>query len=120
MARTPVPSSHRLPGGPLVRVRFPVASDRAKLRDLLDRAGGQGGDLAERRLLRFDPRTRVALVAAVALNGSEVLVGYMAGDLRQGAGPDLIVADERLAPGVADVLADMLRTRVEDQLARSA
>ena len=120
MARTPVPSSHTLPNGLLVRVRLPVSGDVRGLQRLLDRTAHEGDDLEARRLLRFDPRKRLALVAAVAPGAAELIVGYIAGDLLEGARPDILLADEILAPEVSELLADVLEGRVEGRLGRSA
>ncbi len=98
---------HTLPEGTRLRVRLPQVRDRAGLVDLLTRLGLEAEDLDVARILRFDPRGRTVICATVWTGTTETMVGIVAG-ARDGRGPDLLVTDERLTPGVGDALRDLL------------
>ena len=61
-------------------------------------------DLDVRRLLAFDPARRHVLCALAPLDGAEVLAGLGAIDFGEDA-PDVLVVDERFAPGLGDCSA---------------
>jgi hypothetical protein len=115
MARTSVPSAHTLPGGLRVRLRLPHSSDRHRVAAL-----PAPDELEAGRLLRFDPRRRLVLCATAWIGGSEALVGCGAIDLRPGAAPDLLLADETAAPQLGELLADVLRAERTARVRRAA
>jgi len=113
MARSdtsPLRRTFPVPGGPSVRLRMAGPSDRAHLAALLERRGLAATDLDVRRLLAFDPARRHVLCALAPLDGSEVLAGVGAIDFGDDA-PDLLVIDDRFAPGLGDVLGRVLIER---------
>jgi hypothetical protein len=98
---------HTLPEGTRLRLRLPQVRDRAGLVDLLTRLGLQPDDLDAARILRFDPRGRTVVCATVWTGTGETMVGIIAG-ARDDRGPDLLVTDERLTPGVGLALRSVL------------
>ena len=100
--------SHRLADGKRVRLRLPHAGDRAGLTALHDRLGAPLDGMRLRRILRFDPRACLSVCATTFHGVTEVLVAYGHVDP---AGAELIVADEALAPGVADLMRAVLAER---------
>ena len=100
--------STTLPSGLRLRLRMPHAGDAPRVRALLGTLGlAAADDLALSRLLRFDPLERVAVVASVLTGRSETIVGIAAMD-RFADAPDLVLADERNAPGAGAALAEAL------------
>jgi hypothetical protein len=97
-----------LPTGLRLRVRMPQHFDTARLRTLFERVGLVPDDLLLSRLLRFDPRERVAVVATVLVGRAEEIVGLAVSD-RFADTPDLVLGDELQAPGVSALLEDALR-----------
>ena len=97
-----------LPNGLRVRLRLPGPSDRARLRTLCLRLGLPADDLAIGRLVRFDPRVRTAVCATCFAGARETVVGYAAID-RSADEPDVLLADDDIAPGVREVLAAVVR-----------
>ncbi len=100
--------STTLPGGLRLRLRLPHGSDRAALAGLLAGLGLGADELAIGRVTRFEPHRRAALCATVFAPGGERLVGFGAID-RDAPAPDLLIADEREAPGVTAALEAALR-----------
>lgn len=104
--------STTLTSGLRLRLRIPHRSDAEGLRDLLGQLGVPADDLAISRLLRFDPRERVTVVAGVLIDRSEEIVGIAV--MEHGASePELLAADEARAPGTAAALAGALRAHGE-------
>ena len=99
-----------MPGGPPVRLRMAGPSDGPLVGALLERRGLPAVDLDVRRMLAFDPARRHVLCALAPLDGTEVLAGVGAIDFGEDA-PDLLVVDERFAPGLGDVLGRVLIER---------
>lgn len=91
-------------GGVPLRLRLPLGRDRAALRGLLERLGLHACDLERRRLVAVDPRARLALCATAWVDGREVLAGYAATRRDGDPEPDVLLADEALAPGVGVLL----------------
>jgi hypothetical protein len=120
VARTHVPSSHRLADGTFVRIRLPHPGDAPGVAALLERLGVRADALTAGRMLRFDPRTRAVVVACAWTGATETIVGYGTIDLRAGADPDVALADETLAPGLGPLLASVLAGRAEDRARRAA
>jgi hypothetical protein len=109
-------SSHRIGNGLRVRLRFPHTRDRPAVAALYARLGRPCDELELRRLLSFDLRRRRVVFAIAWLDGVETLVGA-AGTAHDGdPAPDVLLADETLAPGVGDLLraalAEQERLRV--------
>ncbi len=63
-----------------------------------------------RRLLAFDPARRHVLCALAPIDGAEVLAGLGAIDYGEDV-PDLLVVDERFAPGLGELLGRVLIER---------
>ena len=96
--------SHRVLNGLRVRLRYPHTRDRATVAALYGRLGLPCDELELRRLLSFDLRHRRVIFAVAWVNGVETLVGA-AGTTRDGdPAPDVLLADEALAPGVGELL----------------
>lgn len=104
--------STTLPSGLRLRLRMPHAQDAPQLRELLARLGLAADDLQASRALRFDPRERVVVVATVLAGRTEDVVGFAAMP-RFASEPELLLADEARAPGVAAILEQTLRTHGE-------
>ena len=75
-----------------------------------ERRGLPADDLDVRRLLAFDPARRHVLCALAPLDGAEVLAGLGAIDFGEDA-PDVLVVDERFAPGLGELLGRVLIER---------
>ena len=101
--------SYPLHDGNRVRLRLARGSDARGLRALL----AERGDTSEvelRHLLRYDPRHRRVVCATALIDGRERIVG-VGGIGADSAAPELLVADEQLAPGVGALLGDALLSR---------
>jgi len=107
---SPLRRTFPVPGGPAVRLRLAAPADRPRVRELLERRGVAAGELELRRLLAFDPARRHVLCALAPLDGQDTLVGLGAIEAGQDA-PDVLVVDERLAGGLAEVLGRVLSER---------
>jgi hypothetical protein len=94
-----------LENGLRVRFRLPHAADRRGLQALFARGHSPIGELHARRLLRFEPRGRVALCAVAPVGGRESLVGFAAA-APGGGPPEVVLADEAVAPGMSLELRD--------------
>jgi hypothetical protein len=92
-----------------VRLRLPHAGDRAGLIALHDRLGAPLEPLRLARILRFDPRACLSVCATMLTGLNEVLVAY--GHIDRDGGASLVVADETLAPGAADLVRAALVER---------
>ncbi|MDX6664923.1 MAG: hypothetical protein QOG68_1129 [Solirubrobacteraceae bacterium] len=101
-----------LPDGQRVRLRLPHRFDGAPLRALHQRLGLEADDLLLGRVIRFDPRERVAVVATLLAGHSENIVGLAVMD-RHAGDADLVLADEEQAPGVGAFLEAALRTHTQ-------
>lgn len=107
--------SATLPAGHRVRLRMPHRHDVQRLRALLERVGLDADELALRRALHFDPRRTLAVVATVLVGRSEEIVGVALMD-RDSPDPDLLLADEAMAPGITALLeATVARSAVWPQ-----
>lgn len=100
--------STTLADGQRLRLRMPQGSDAPRVRALLAGLGLAADDLAVSRLVRFDPRERIAVMATVLGPRGETLVGLASMD-RYAADPELVVADEDTAPGAGTILEEALR-----------
>ena len=99
--------STTLPNGLRVRLRLPIPSDRARLRELWGRLGGDADELATTRLVWFDPRERSAICATAFAGAGEAIVGYGSME-RHAEQPDLLLVDDELAPGIEELLTEAL------------
>src|SRR5262245_38876389 len=99
-----------VPGGPDVRLRLAGPADAAGLGALLARRGLAADPLQLRRLLAYDPASRIVMCALAPIDGIDTLVGLGAIDAGEDA-PDVLVVDERLAGGLASVLGRVLIER---------
>lgn len=99
-----------LPDGSRVRLRLPQAADRPRLRELHERLGLACDEVELARALRFDPLERTVLCASVWTGTQELLAGWAAAD-RGAVQPELLLADETLAPGIALLLTRTLAER---------
>jgi hypothetical protein len=106
----PLGRSHLLPSGVRVRLRPPRPGDFGPLAALHTRLGLSVADLELRRLLRVDPRRRLAITATAQTGGSETMVGFAAAE--HGGPPDALLADERNAPGIGRLLHRAVREGV--------
>jgi hypothetical protein len=103
-----------LPDGTRVRLRLPHAADRPGLRALHARVGLHADELDVARVLRFDPRRGAVVCATAWTDRGPLVVGY--GAITHGdAHPEVLVADEARAPGLSELLGDVLRRRAADR-----
>ena len=93
-----------------MRLRMAGPHDRELVTRLLERRGLPADQLDVQRLLAFDPCRRHVLCALAPLDGTEVLAGVGAIDFGAHA-PELLVIDERFAPGLGGVLGRVLIER---------
>ena len=109
--------SYPLPDGGRVRLRLLRRSDAAAVRVLLATAWAVPDDLELQRLLRFDPRRRLAIAAVSLRARGEALLGAGAIDLAPGAEPDLIVVDPDHGAALEELIAWALRARARRRAA---
>jgi hypothetical protein len=115
---------HTLPDGLRVRLRLVRLSDRSGIRALLERTG-MGEPLRPAHRVRFDPRRTAVVCATALIDGRETIVGIGAIDFARGSGRGLeplprdLVVDPR-APGVAELLGDVLTDRAHGRSRRRA
>ena len=109
--------SYPLPDGGRVRLRLLRRSDAAAVRVLLATAWAVPDDLELQRLLRFDPRRRLAIAAVSLRARGEALLGAGAIDLAPGAEPDLIVVDPDHDAALEELIAGALRARARRRAA---
>ena len=118
---TPFARTFALPSGSLrVRVRLARPGDRAAVRELLGAQGLEAADPQLRDLLSYDPLQRLVLAAFAPTGVTDTIAGLGAIDLHPGAEPDTLVVDERVAPGLGQLLGEMLLARVEAHARRAA
>ncbi len=98
-----------LPSGLRVRLRLAQRRDLPRIQLLLH-ALGCDDQLEGTRLVRFDPRRRVVVVATALIDGAEMLVGI--GALNVGAlTSDTLAVDPSNGDGLPELLGGALRTR---------
>jgi hypothetical protein len=95
---------HDLPDGRRVRLRLPLARDRAALHELLGRLGLAADELDVGRALRWAPNRRVAVLATTWADDGERVVGFAAVDTA-GGGPT-VLGDPAVTGLLCDALAD--------------
>jgi hypothetical protein len=105
--------SYPLPRGPRVRLRLAQLRDAPEIRALLERQGVEPEELEIARLVRFDPRARVAICATALLGSTETVVGVGAIELDANldAEPDTLVVDDELTDGLDELLKRALTGR---------
>ena len=86
-----------------MRTRYPHRRDLAGVRTLLERLGLECDELELRRMLGVDPQRHVAIVATTLAGRLEAVAGFGFMD-RFAEDPDLVVADEELAPGAGELV----------------
>lgn len=99
-----------LPDGARLRLRLPHRADRVGIQALLLGLGLGIDELDLARTLRFAPRERAVACATAFVGGTERVVAVGGIDLGT-RDPDLLVADEALAPGAGAALVFALRVR---------
>jgi hypothetical protein len=104
--------TYALPRGPRVRLRLARSRDAPAIRALTAEHGIELDSLSLERLLRFDPR-RIVICATALVGAGEVVAGFGAIELRSGAEPEPVLADEGFAEGLGELLAAALAGRVE-------
>jgi len=102
--------TYALPRGPRVRLRLARSRDAAAIQALAAEHGIELDSLSLERLLRFDPR-RIVICATALVGAGEVVAGFGAIELEPGAEPEPVVADERFAAGLGELLAAALAGR---------
>jgi hypothetical protein len=113
---SPLRRTFPVPGGPPVRLRMAGPSDRPLVKALLERRGIEATELELRRLLAFDPARRHVLCALAPMDGHETLMGF--GAIDAGADvPDVLVVDERVGRGLAELLGRVLVERARPRAA---
>src|SRR5262245_11621178 len=105
-----------VPGGPDVRLRLAGPADAAGVGALLARRGLDADPLRLRRLLTYDPVSRIVMCAFAPIDGADTLVGVGAIVAGQDA-PDVLVVDERLGGALAAVLGRVLMERARTRRA---
>jgi hypothetical protein len=88
-------------------------ADEPGIRVLLQRDGHRQLDVA--RLVRFDPRERVAICATALIDSTELIVGVGSIELdsQRDPAPELLVVEEALRDGVGELLERALVGRAE-------
>jgi hypothetical protein len=112
--------TYELPSGPRVRLRLARRFDLPAIRALLEQREVPASEVALERLVRYDPRRRIAICATAPLDGKELLVGVGAIDLTADAEPDTVVVDERLTEGLGELLGAALVHRARTHARRVA
>lgn len=102
--------SYALPRGPRVCLRLARPRDAAGIAELFWTHGLEPDDLEVARLVRFDPRRRIAICATALVDGAERVVGVGAIDIDDGAPglPAMVLVDEHLTQGLEQLLTDAL------------
>lgn len=101
---------YSLPRGPRVCLRLARPRDAAGVRALLAARGVAPDDLGLARLVGFDPARRIVLCATALIGSADTVVGVGAIELGEGASgePTLLVVDEQLTEGLAELLRGAL------------
>lgn len=107
--------SYALARGPRVCLRLARARDAGGIADLLWGHGRQPDELELERLVRFDPRRQVVLVATALVESRETVVGVGAIELEHSleALPTFVLADAHLTEGLDELLTAALVGRAQ-------
>jgi hypothetical protein len=102
-----------LPRGPRVCLRLARVGDVPGLMDLFARQGMPQDGLELARVVRSDPRRRLVICATALIGSVPTVLGVGAVSLGPGGSdePDLLVVDEGVTDGLAELLAAALRGR---------
>jgi hypothetical protein len=111
--------SYELPRGPRVRLRLAQGRDVAAIRALLRGTASERDSLDIGRLVRFDPRRRVVICATALIGSVETIVGVGAIDL-DAPEPDIVMVDDELTDGLAELLTRALVVRATEFSRRHA
>lgn len=104
--------SFALPRGPRVCLRLARIRDRVGVEALLEARGVAAGSVQIATLLRSAPRERVVICATALIDGEERIVGIGATDVdADPAPPLLLVVDELVTEGLAELIAAALESR---------
>jgi hypothetical protein len=95
-----------------VRLRLARPTDEPAIRALATEHGVELDALQLERLLRFDSG-RIVICATALVGADEVFAGVGAIELRSGAEPEPVLADERLTEGLGELLAAALAGRAD-------
>jgi hypothetical protein len=102
--------SYALPRGPRVCLRLARPRDIGGIADLYWTHGHAPDDLELARLVRFDPRRQIVIVATALISAIESVVGV--GAIELGAEPadrpDFVLVDEQLTEGLEQLISDAL------------
>jgi len=99
---------HPLPRGPRVCLRLARRRDLAGIADLYDRQGLLVDELSLARLVSFDLLRIVVLCATALIDGQETVLGVGAIELERPTEPTLVLVDEQLTEGLAELLSGAL------------
>jgi hypothetical protein len=107
--------SYTLPRGPRVCLRLARTRDACGIADLLWSHGQQPDELELARLIRFDPRRQIVIVATALVDSRETVVGVGAIELDQGPHllPSFVLVDEHLTEGLGELLTAALVGRAQ-------
>ena len=117
---SPFARTHRLTGGPAVRLRLARPSDLMAVIGLMDRRGVAADEFELARLLAHDPTRRVVMCALAPIGGSDVLVGFGGIERRPGAEVDTLVVDADHSETLGRLLGAALEARADAQARRVA
>jgi hypothetical protein len=102
--------SYALPRGPRVCLRLARVRDLRNLSRLLRRQRLNPDELELARLVHFDPRERLVICATALIGSAETVVGVgvieLTGD--PATVPSLVVVDDVITYGLAELLSDAL------------
>jgi hypothetical protein len=101
-----------LPRGPRVRLRLAQIRDLRAISAFLAQRSESPEQLDLARLVRADPRERVAVCATALIGSRETVVGVGAIDVGA-TEPDLLVVDAELTDGLRELLEAALRRRAD-------
>jgi hypothetical protein len=110
---------HSLPRGPRVRLRLAQIRDARAIQVFLASHGFDADGLDALRLVRADPRRRIAICANALIGGSETILGVAAIDVGADE-PDLMIVDGQLTDGLDELLRSALRARADAIADRAA
>lgn len=101
---------YALPRGPRVCLRLVRSRDAAGIARLCERQGAGLSELELARLVHFDLASELALCATALIDTAETVVGVGAIEVggRAERLPSLLVVDDELTDGLADLLSDAL------------
>jgi hypothetical protein len=102
-----------------VRLRLAQIRDARAIQEFLASHGFDADGLDAQRLVRADPRKRIAICATALIGGSETILGVAATNVGADE-PDLMIVDEALTEGLDELLQTALEARAEAIADRAA